>query len=162
MKSYQASKAMPDIGWTRKRIFAVIDWTPVLASLAATPALFGALAGLTKSLVTHSLSRDVERFKGQLQLATIEHQIRFNRLHEKQATIIAELYEKLLPAKFCFAALKQSQAEEFSDHDRKLVDKVIEVCFEAFRFSHQHEIYIDDALFQKISTANLRLLRHVG
>jgi len=140
----------------------VINWTIVLSSLFASSALFAALAWLARALVTHFLSKDVERFKSQLQLATLEHQIRFSRLHEKQAAVVAEIYEKLLPAKFCFAALKKSDSEEFSPRDRKMAEKVLEICVDAFRFSHQHALYLDDAFLQKISSANIKLLQHVG
>jgi hypothetical protein len=32
----------------------------------------------------------IERLRSDLQIRTIEHQVRFARLHEKQATVIAE------------------------------------------------------------------------
>ena len=36
-----------------------------------------------------------ERLKNELQLRTIEHQVRFSKLHEQRAATIAELYRKL-------------------------------------------------------------------
>lgn len=40
----------------------------------------------------------IERLKTDLQLRTIEHQVRFSRLHEKRAEVIAELYALLVEA----------------------------------------------------------------
>ena len=40
----------------------------------------------------------IERLKNELQLKTIEHQVRFSRLHEKRAAVIAELYGHLVEA----------------------------------------------------------------
>lgn len=139
-----------------------INWTIVVSALAVSPALFGALAWLTRSLITHFLSRDVERFKSQLQLSTLERQIRFSQLHEKQATVVAQLYQKLLHAKFGFQTLRQSKAKDFDEKDRKIALKVLETCLDAFVFSVQNELYFEEALFQKISEANLRLMKTVG
>jgi hypothetical protein len=43
-----------------------------------------------------TLSKDVEEFKSNLQLATIEHQVRFSKLHDKRAQVIQDLYGKLV------------------------------------------------------------------
>jgi len=67
----------------------------------------GILALLIKSLVANSLnkdleafkstlSKDVETFKSNLQLATIEHHVRYSKLHEDRAQVIKELYGKLV------------------------------------------------------------------
>jgi len=78
----------------------------------------GILAILVNSLVVNSLNRDleayksklnadleahkstmakdVEAFKSNLQLATIEHQVRFSKLHDKRAQVIQDLYGKLV------------------------------------------------------------------
>ena len=75
--------------------------------------MLAVLAYLAKSLIEHKLSRDVskfqsdlkaasdaaiERLKSDLQLHAIEHQVRFSRLHEKRATVIAELNSLLAEA----------------------------------------------------------------
>jgi len=38
---------------------------------------------------------EIERLKSQLALVGIEHQIRFSKLHEMRATVVADTYEKL-------------------------------------------------------------------
>jgi hypothetical protein len=40
----------------------------------------------------------IEQLKTRLQQATIEHQVRFAKLHEKRAEVIAEVYERLVDA----------------------------------------------------------------
>jgi len=70
--------------------------------------LFGAAAWLIRSLIQHSLFKDLERFrlelttqhhialeraKSDLQRLFREHEIRFSHLHEKRAQIIAELHQ---------------------------------------------------------------------
>jgi len=73
--------------------------------------LIGAVAWLIRSIINHLLSKDLDNFKlilqqnyqeeilrlkSTLQLVEFEHQVRYSRLHEKRATIIAELYSKLI------------------------------------------------------------------
>jgi hypothetical protein len=117
-----------------------LNWTVILSWLAVSSTLFGALAWFTRSVIGHLLSRDLERFKANLEYAALEHQIQFSHLHEKRAAVVAELYEKLLPAKQSFAVLKQSEAKDFSEKDRKLAHTILESCLEAFRYTQQHAL----------------------
>lgn len=68
----------------------------IIASVSGSAVLMGAVAWLIRSLVVHVLSEDLESFKTKLQSAALEHQVRFTRLHENRASIIAELYSKLV------------------------------------------------------------------
>ncbi len=80
----------------------------------------GVLLGLWylgRTLISSVLAKDLEKFKADLQQAGIEHQILFSKLHEKRATVIAELY-KLLVEAFCHVSEFTSQAQ-FGDPDRK-------------------------------------------
>lgn len=105
---------------------------------------------MVRSLFAHLLSRDVERFKASLERASIEHQIRFGRLHDQQAKVVAEIYAKLLPVSSCFNTLRRSKAKDFTDEDRKYALKMLASCIEVFQYAHQQALYLDEALFQKI------------
>src|SRR5689334_14475556 len=54
--------------------------------------LISAAGWLTQNIITHRLSKDIETFKTSMR----EHEIRFSRLHEKRAEVIAELYSYLI------------------------------------------------------------------
>ena len=88
-------------------------WAELIKSLGGLAILAASLAWLTKSIVTHFLSKDVEayksriasesareieQFKAQLQMVAREHEVRFSKLHEKRAGIISELYGLLREA----------------------------------------------------------------
>ena len=81
-------------------------WQTILIALGGNAAMLAVLVYLAKLFIGHKLSRDVSRFqselkatsdaaierlKSDLQLHAIEHQVRFSQLHEKRATVIAEL-----------------------------------------------------------------------
>lgn len=91
-----------------------INWQDVITNIVATvgggAVLLGAAAWLIKSALTHKLAQDtevfktqlrananaeIERLKASLQIAAVEHQVRFAKLHERRAELIAELYERL-------------------------------------------------------------------
>lgn len=103
-------------------------WQTVLLALGGNITLLAVLGVLGKSLLEKLIVRDTMRFetelqakansaiehlktelqskassaiehlKADLQIRTIEHQERFSRLHEKRATVIAELYGYLVEA----------------------------------------------------------------
>jgi hypothetical protein len=95
-----------------------IDWQDVVTTVGVTvgggATLPGASAWLIKTALTHRLARDaeafkarlkadadaeIERLKNSLQMTALEHQVRFFKLHEKRAEVIAELYRRLVEAK---------------------------------------------------------------
>ena len=91
------------------------------------------------------LAKDLEKFKAGLQQAGIEHQIRFSKLHEKRATVLAELYNLLVEA-FWHVSEFTSQVQ-FGDPDRKqqYVDALNSVAA-YFRFFDQHRIWLPTKL----------------
>jgi hypothetical protein len=87
-----------------------INWQDVITSLAVATGgglvLVGAWAWLIKTAIPHKLATEadtfktrikadadieIERLKSSLQIVATEHQVRFTKLHEKRAEIIADL-----------------------------------------------------------------------
>jgi hypothetical protein len=131
-------------------------------------ALFLAAAGwLVKTLISHRLTKEadefktelqsradqfkvqlqsnanveIERLKASLQLVATEHQIRFAKLHEKRALVIAELYTHLVEApahagKFIFQNVRD--AEEAAKANTKML--------ELYRFINLNRIYFPEAV----------------
>ena len=82
----------------------------IVASIGGTAALLTAFGFLARSIVLHLLSRDIEKFKIELQsqkdaeiqrlsfqLRTLaeDHQIRYERLHQRRDEAIAGLYSRI-------------------------------------------------------------------
>lgn len=82
----------------------------ILATILATGASAVLLAYLGRTLLRHWLDKDLESYKANLSAeyargleqhkaslapAALEHQVRFTRLHERRARIIARVYAKL-------------------------------------------------------------------
>jgi hypothetical protein len=90
-----------------------MNWTTIISVFGGSIAFFSAAAWLAKSLVSHFLKKDVETYKAQLQFdqslmmekfradlekVSLEHQVKFSKLHEKRAEVIAELYSLIVLA----------------------------------------------------------------
>ena len=153
-------------------------WQTILIALSGNAAMLAALAYLAKSLIVHKLSRDVskfqselkaasdtaiERLKSDLQLHAIEHQVRFSRLHEKRATVIAELNSLLAEA--MWEAESFLSVMEFSGEPSKrekhntATAKLVELA----RYFDKHRIYLPgelaaplEALVQRVRTLVIR------
>jgi hypothetical protein len=92
-----------------------INWQDVIVTVFTTigggTVLLGAAAYVIKTALTQRLLLDAEGFKAQLkasadaeierlkvslQMSALEHEVRFSKLHEKRAEVIAELYGRLV------------------------------------------------------------------
>ncbi len=82
-------------------------WQHFLVALGGNAALLAVLAWLSKSLLSQFLTKDLDKFKGALEaeyataaekmkhdfvLLAAEHEVRFAKLHEKRAEVIAETH----------------------------------------------------------------------
>jgi hypothetical protein len=90
-------------------------WQAILLALGGNAALLFALAWLARSFGSQLLAKDIEKFKSslaaasteaterlkhELQLVAHEHQVRFSKLHERRAEVIASLYALLVEAQW--------------------------------------------------------------
>ena len=88
-------------------------WESVLIAIVGNALVLAVLGVLAKSLLDKLIARDskqfetelkatadatIERLRSELQQRTIEHQVRFSKLHEKRAEVVAELYSLLVQA----------------------------------------------------------------
>ena len=86
-------------------------WQSAVLAIGGHAALLALLGWLAKSLLTHLIDKDVkryeltlksqtdlalERFKSEQQLRAAEHQVRFSRLHETRAELIAAFYKAVV------------------------------------------------------------------
>jgi hypothetical protein len=86
-------------------------WEDILRTLGGMAILVSALAWLSRSLLTSLLSKDIERFKSDLQVSSQKsveafksslqleaqrHAVEYSALHSKRAELIAELYSQIV------------------------------------------------------------------
>ncbi len=146
--------------------------TEIIKSLGGEALFLAAAAWLIKTLVSTRLAREaeefkitlqsradveIERMKASLQLVATEHQIRFAKLHEKRAVIIAELYDYL--------AETRSLARMFILGDVQNVEKAEQAktkTLELYEFINSNRIYFPEGLCGLLDKFESRLRHQVN
>jgi hypothetical protein len=124
-------------------------WQSLLVAFGGNAALLLALGFLARSLVSSALEKDVEKFKATLQLAAVEHQVRFSRLHDKRAKVLAELYRLLVAA--YWSASEFTSPLQWADADRRAqYAAALNATAAYFRFFDQHRIWLPRELCQPL------------
>ena len=122
-------------------------WKEIAGQLGMFGIGVAALGVLSKMLLTHLFDQGIEKYKLGLQAAhdvemeklrndltlkSIEHEIRFRSIHERQATVIAETYAKIhdvQKAVSSYVAIFEEGGEPSKEEKLKLVAN----AYEAFR-----------------------------
>jgi len=123
------------------------------------------LGWLARSLGSQVLAKDLEKFKAELsaassattehlkhelQRAALEHQVRFSKLHERRAEVIAELYGLLVEAHWAsqsFISLAEWSGEP--SKQEKYVAAINKTA-EFYRFFDKNRIYLPEALCRQL------------
>ena len=132
-------------------------WQTILLAFGGNAALLAVLGVLGKSFLDKLIIRDTKQFesdlraksdaaiehlRNELQLRTIEHQVRFSRLHEKRADVIAELYghlvEALWEAESFLSPMEWVGEPNKKEKHQKAINKLVEL----YRYFDQHRIYL--------------------
>lgn len=151
-------------------------WQTILLAFGGNAALLAVLAFAGKSLLEKLIARDTKRFesdlqsksaaaieqlKNDLQLKTIEHQVRFSRLHEKRASVIADinghLAEVLWEAESFLSPMQWAGEPPIEEKHRDAMNKLVEF----FRFFDKHRIYLPESLCSSLEKLVLEVRSHV-
>ena len=140
-------------------------WESVLIAFGGNAILLTILAFLGKSLFEKLIARDTKRFetdlkakadvaiehlRSQFQIQAIEHQVRFSRLHEKRAEVIAELYGLLVRSLWeaeSFVSPMQWTGEP--DQKQKHATAMSSLV-DLYRYFDQHRIYLPESLCESL------------
>jgi hypothetical protein len=151
-------------------------WQTLLLAFGGNAALLAVLGFLAKSILEKIIARDIKRFesdlkaksdaaieqlKNELQLKTIEHQVRFSRLHEKRAEVIAELNghlaEVLWEAESFLSPMQWAGEPPQDEKHRTAMNKLAEF----FRYFDKHRIYLPDDTCASLEGLVLMVRSHV-
>ena len=151
-------------------------WQTVAAAILGNAAILAVLGWLAKALVEKIIARDSKRFeieikaradiaieelKTQLQLRTLEHQIKFTKLHERRATTIAELNSLL--AEVMWEAESFLSVMEFSGEPGKPAKHAAAMnkFTEFFRYFDKNKLFLPVVLCEPIEKIVLEVRQHV-
>jgi hypothetical protein len=142
-----------------------MNWTVILSVFGSSAVFFGAAAWLTRSLVTHRLSKDVEKFKAELSLQQTlaiertradlqrllkEHEIKYERLHTYRAERVAELYQHIVETNDAVEACLEA-FEEIPDKMRfDLAAEAIKRADRLAEYVTRNQIYFSRSLAREL------------
>ncbi|MBL8288273.1 MAG: hypothetical protein JNL85_09850 [Rubrivivax sp.] len=150
-------------------------WDSVFLALGGNALMLAALAWLSRSFLSHTLTKDVERFKSQLtaeaavasarlthdlHLVAQEHQVLVSKLHEKRAEVVAEVYGLLVEAHWAcqdFASLVEWVGEP---PKKEKYSVAMNKAAEFYRYFDKNRIYLPAGLCSQLEDF-LRAMRGV-
>lgn len=151
-------------------------WQTILLAFGGNAALLAVLGLLGKSLLEKVIARDTKRFetdlkaksdaaieqlRSDLQIRSVEHQVRFSRLHEKRATVIAELYgylvETLWEAESFLSPMEFVGEPNKQEKHRIAMNKLVDF----FRYFDKHRIYLPEEICASLEALALKVRSHV-
>ncbi|MBC7755382.1 MAG: hypothetical protein H7Z20_01830 [Bdellovibrio sp.] len=151
-------------------------WQTLAAAVLGNAIVLAVLGWLGKSLLEKLIQRDskqfeielkakvdttLEQFKNELQLRSIEHQIKLSRLHERRATVIAEL--NALLAEVMWEAESFLSLMEFAGEPSKQEkhQATMNKLTEFFRYFDKNRIYLPQKLCETTEKIVLEVRQHV-
>ena len=151
-------------------------WQVIVAAVLGNAAVLAVLGFLAKALLGQLVQRDILRFqfelkakadsafeqlKSDLQIRTIEHQVRFSRLHEKRANVIADLnglvVEALWEAESFLSPMQWAGEPDKREKERVAMSKLVEL----FRYFDKHRIYLPTELCDVVDKLVTDVRMHV-
>lgn len=142
-------------------------WQTLLLALGGNSVSLAILAWLARSFGSQLFEKDIERFKSELStvsskateqlrhdlhLVATEHEVRFSKLHERRAEVVAELYDLLVEAQWAFQSFVSPA--EFAGEPKK-PEKYAEAMQKSatfYRFFDKSRIYLPQKLCNTIDT----------
>lgn len=136
-------------------------WQSVLTYILGNATLLAVFGWVGKSLIEKRLVADskrleadlkskadstIEQLKSELQRQTLEHQIKFSKLHEKRASVISELYallsETLRAAESFLSPLQYGDNSHMLNKYKIAMDKSAEL----YIFFDNHRLYLPESI----------------
>lgn len=139
----------------------------IIALIFLPTSIVAGIVFVLRKFFEQALSRDIERFKvnlqseleqtklrleNELQTKYFEFQTKFSSYHEKQAEVIGELYGMLNETEWAVVELVHPMQ---SGGGRLVAERVYETdgkCVELSRFFSKHRIHLDDDICEKMDT----------
>lgn len=154
-----------------------MNFWEVMKSLGIFGGIGAFMFFLARSLFTHILSKDTERFKTNLQLESrreiesfksnlaqtgYEHQVRFSRLHEKRASVIEETYANIVNLYYASARFLRMFPVSGKEPDDQNVSNLLEAMSSFVTHFERHRIYFDSEVSEKIVRLNEGLSKAIN
>jgi len=131
-----------------------MDLKEILVTVLINAVVTGGLFFGLQKVIERRLQRSLEKFKMDLQLAAFEHQIRFTKLYERRAEVIAELHKRFLRIQSGLYTMLYQLEEGRPISSSEADGTVYETTKTLGDYFKENLIYIPEGLCNKIETLN--------
>lgn len=140
-------------------------WQSILIAFGGNAVLLLVLGWLARSLGSQVLAKDLEKFKAELaaassatmehlkhelQRAALEHQVRFAKLHERRAEVIAELYGLLVEAHWASQSFISPAEWSGEPSKQEKYTAAMNKSADFYRFFDKNRIWLPEALCKQL------------
>ncbi len=134
-------------------------WDEIIKFIGGSAVLIVAIAWLIRNLISQLLTKDIEKYKFELKrdadkeieslraslnLEALTHQIRYSKLHDKRAQIIAELYGRLYEFQWAVSAFLRDFDKDNEDNKTQSVQELDNKSYEFKDYFDKHRIYFTE------------------
>ncbi len=144
----------------------------LLTILGGSVAAMAAVAWLIRSLIAHLLSKDIERHKAALQAQsvleleklraeltkqTLEHEVRFRRVDDKVAEVLAKVYRRLFrlyEGVSKYVKIVESSSEPSKEEKLKAVTEANQRFWDSFLLNR---VYVPPHLYSRVHSLATKL-----
>ena len=145
-----------------------MDWTAFAKTIGTTTVALGVIGYFLRGVFGQVLSRDLERFKADLnakhdieierlrndlRITASEHETRFTRLHETRAELIAELYKRLVRTRSTFEWYLTISKPGSGPDDANRCEMAWKEARDFAVYFYESRIYFDEELCRDIDEA---------
>jgi hypothetical protein len=140
-------------------------WQSIILAFGGNAVLLALLGWLARSLGSQLLAKDIEKFKAELaaastattdrlkhelQLAAVEHQVQFSKLHERRAEVVADLYGLLVETHWASQSFVSVMewAGEPPKHEKYVT--AMNMAAEFYRYFDKNRIYLPHPLCEQL------------
>lgn len=140
-------------------------WQTILLAFGGNAALLAVLAWAVKSLTSQWLTKDLEKFKisikaeadakteqlkNNLQMSALEHNVKFSKLHEKRAEVVAEVYSLLVQAYWDISSFASPMEWVGEPNKQEKYVTAMNSVADFYKYFDKHRIYIPEDVCQKL------------
>ena len=137
-------------------------WQTIITNVGGTAAIALALGWLVRSLITHYMDKDVDRFRDQLAKEAHQHNVVFSRLHERRVETVDGIYGRLVLAQAKTEAylqpLELAHPEHVADLRKAKGEEAVNALESFWEYSSTNAIWLSHEIENQVNEI-LELLR---
>lgn len=124
----------------------------ILETLGITAIFSVALVFIIRKLIEQFFTRDLEKFKSELEKEVIRHKTQFETLHTERAVVIKETYKRIVKTQRAFESLINPLQLGGELTEEEKTKQLVEKSNDLFDYYAENRLFFGEELAQEIDT----------